>query len=122
MRKQELEKVSEDKIEIVKQAEIKETTVLEGKMLPQKNHTLFECCREAKTICKAQFENLNKEISFTEALGIKDKFILGRPTFKTKGNVIIKRNCLYISALNFKNVIKILERDYNLVGFEYLKT
>lgn len=122
MRKQELEKVSEDKIEIVKQAEIKETITLEGRMLPKKNHTLFECSVVAKTVCKAKYKEPEKTIAYAEANGVKEKLVLGRPTFKTKGKVIIQKNHLYISALNFKNVFKILERDYKLVGFKYLKS
>jgi acyl-[acyl carrier protein]--UDP-N-acetylglucosamine O-acyltransferase len=121
MRKQELEKVSEDKIELVKQAEIKETITLEGRILPKRNHTLFECSIVEKTVCKAKYEDIEKTISFEEATKQKEKLVLGKPNFKTKGKVIIQKNCLYISALNFKNVVKILERDYNLVWFKYLK-
>jgi hypothetical protein len=121
MRKQELEKVSKDKIEIVKQAEVKETIVLRGQILPQKNHTLFECSLAEKTVCKAKYESTDKEITFEEAQKKKEKLVLGRPKFSTKGKVIIQKNHLYISALNFKNVVKILEREYNLFGFENLK-
>lgn len=122
MRKQELEKVSEDKIEIVKQAEVKETIVLKGQIRPQKNHTLFECSLAEKTVCKAKYESSDKEITFAEAQKKQEKLILGRPKFSTKGKVIIQKNHLYISALNFKNVVKILQKEYNLFGFENLKT
>ena len=121
MRKNELEKVVEDKIEIVKQAEIKETIVLQGQIIPKRNHTLFECSIAEKTVCKAKYEEVEKVVTYGEANGVKEKIVLGRPKFKTKGKVIIQKNHLYISALNFKNVVKILEREYKLFGFEYVK-
>lgn len=121
MRKNELEKVVEDKIEIVKQAEINEIIVLQGQIIPKRNHTLFECSIDEKTVCIAKYESAEKEVSFDEAIKKKEKLILGRPKFKTKGKVIIQKKHLYISALNFKNVVKILEREYKLFGFEYVK-
>jgi hypothetical protein len=115
------ELLEKDRIENIKQAEIKQTLALEGRTFPNKNHTLFECSIANKTVCKAEYENPEKVISYSEANKEKQKVVLGKPNFKTKGKVIIKNNHLYISALNFKNVVKILKRNYGLVGFENLK-
>lgn len=101
----ELEERIPDKIEITKQ-QIQETQhVLEGRMRPNKNHTIFEVNLQEETIVKAQFDKL-PEVSFTEAM---------------KGNIIAKKEitkkpyCLYIPALNTRNVKKILKRNYNIV-------
>jgi len=93
-----------DKIEQVKQQVQEIQTVFDYKIIPQKNHTLFEVNLVLKTIEIAEFDEL-PAIKFEEAM---------------KGNIVAqkkvtkKENCVYISSLNKKNVLKILKRDFGI--------
>ena len=93
-----------DKIEQVKQQVQEIQTVFDSNIKPQKNHTLFEVNLNLKTIEVAEFDEI-PAIKFEEAM---------------KGNIIAqkkvtkKENCVYISALNKNNVLKILKRDFGI--------
>jgi len=93
-----------DKIEQVKQQVQEIQTVFDYKIIPQKNHTLFEVNLSLKTIEIAEFDEL-PAVKFEEAM---------------KGNIVSqkkvtkKENCVYISSLNKKNVLKILKRDFRI--------
>jgi len=95
-----------DKIEQVKQQVQEIQTIFDYKITPQKNHTLFEVNLLLKTIEIAEFDEI-PPIKYTEAM---------------KGNVVAqkkvtkKENYVYISALNKKNVLKILKRDFNILS------
>jgi len=98
------QKDENDKIEHVKQQVQEIQTVFDNRIKPKKNHTLFEFNLESKTIEIAEFDEL-PAISYQEAL---------KGNIVTQKKVTKKENCIYISALNKKNVIKILKRDYNI--------
>lgn len=100
----ELQKQEKDKIEQIKQQVQEIQTVFDYKIIPQKGHTLFEVNLVLKTIEIAEFDEL-PAIKFEEAM--KGNII-------TQKKVTKKENCVYISALNKKNVIKILNRDFKL--------
>jgi hypothetical protein len=93
-----------DKIEQVKQQVQEIQNVFDYKIIPQKNHALFEVNLVLKTIEIAEFDEI-PAIKYTEAM---------------KGNIVVqkkvtkKENCVYISALNKKNVLKILKRDFGI--------
>lgn len=87
--------IEKDKLEIVVQKEIEKQEKLVGRIKPQRGHTLFEVNLKEKTIEKVLFEV--QDIHF-------DKAKNGITTAHKK--VIRKPNCIYISALNRKNVIK----------------
>ena len=93
-----------DKIEIIKQVSIEKKTVKIGTLQPQKNHTMFEVDFTLKTIEKANFD-LPEALKFTDAQ-------LGKKSSSKK--ITIKKDCVYISALNKKNVLKILIRDFGV--------
>ena len=93
-----------DKIENVKQVSIEKQTVKIGTLKPQKNHTLFEVDFKLKTIEKANF-HLPEALKFTDAQ-------LGKKSASKK--LTIKKDCVYISALNKTNVLKILKRDFKV--------
>lgn len=93
----ETETKKQDKIEIVKQQKKDIQRILVGSVKPQKNHTIFEVNLVEKTIEKATFDR---------------DFIFGQ---KNK-SISKKENCIYISALNKKNVLKILKRDYETIA------
>lgn len=70
-----------------------------GTILPKKGHTLFEVNTITGEIKKAKYEKT--DIDFEKA---KEGIIV------KKRKVIIKPNCIYVSALNIKNVIKKLKK------------
>ena len=96
--------LEKDKIEQIKQQVQKIQTVFDYKIIPQKNHTLFEVNLKDKTIEIAEFDEL-PAIKFEEAM--KGKIVCQKKVTK-------KENCVYISALNKKNVLKILKRDFEI--------
>jgi len=100
-----LEKEKKDKLEFVKQTKVEIQTVFDSRIIPKKNHILFEVNLILKTIELANFDK-SEVIKFEDA-----KF--GNISINKK--VTKKENCIYISALNKKNVIKILKRDYNII-------
>ena len=117
MKDKDFQNFNSDKIEIVKQQQKKQNLVLLNKILPQKNHKLFECDKIKKTISLAKFQPPRTDLHYNEAIQWKNKIDLNNPTTITKAKVLIQPNCIYISALNFKNVVKILLRDYHLSSF-----
>jgi hypothetical protein len=115
----ELQPKTTDKIEIVKQQQKKQTLVLQKKIIPCANHVLFEYDQIKETLVLAEYEPHMTEIHWHEALELsqqkKQKTIdLDKIETISKTKVIQKPNCIYISALNYKNAIKCLKRDYNI--------
>jgi len=93
-----------DKIEIVKQTSVEKKTVFLGTARPKKGHTMFEVNYKEHTIVEAAFDKL-------PAIKFKDA-ITGPPTLKKE--ITKKPDCIYVSALNKKNALKILERELGL--------
>lgn len=95
-----MEKELKTQVEVVEIAkEEKEPRIkFAGTIRPQKNHILFEINLENETIERAEFEEI-------EFLSLEK----GKNITKKK-KVIMKKGCLYISALNEKNAIKKLNR------------
>lgn len=93
-----------DKIEISKQQEIETQKILDSTIKPHENHRLFEFNLSTKELQLALFDE-QPVIKWEDAL---------------KGNISVnkkitkKDGCIYISALNEKNAIKILKRDFNI--------
>lgn len=92
-----------DKIEIIKQQKVEIQKVLENTIIPNKGHTLFEVNLIENTIEKAVFDDL-PNVKWEDALNGQ---------ISTKSIITKKDNCIYISALNKKNVIKILNKKNN---------
>ena len=69
---------------------------------PQRGHTLFEWNSKEGTIEKATFEKM--DVSWLDAKN------LNKPKNR---KIIVKPNCVYIPALNKKNVIKKIKRNYD---------
>lgn len=97
-------KESFDKIENVKQAEIQKQTILIGTFKPKKGHTLFEIDPKEKTIVKAIFDE-KPAVKFEDAR-------IGKKSASKK--ITKKNHCIYVSALNETNALKVLRRDYGL--------
>lgn len=93
-----------DKIEFVKQQQAEIQKVFDSKIIPHENHTLFEVDLKTGEICLAIFDE-QPAIKWEDAL---------KGQISVKKKVTKKENCIYISALNKKNVIKILKRDFNI--------
>lgn len=96
--------LEQDKIENIKQQQAEIQKVFDSKIIPHENHTLFEVDLKTKEICFAIFDE-QPAIKWEDALN-------GQISSQKK--VTKKDNCIYISALNKKNVIKILKRDFNI--------
>lgn len=93
------------KIEITKQQQADTQKILHSKIIPHENHALFEVDLSIKEIRLAVFDEL-PAIKWEDALKRKVSAIK---------KVTKKDNCIYISALNKKNALKILKRDYGIV-------
>lgn len=89
--------IPKESIENLKPVEQKKQLQLIKKFKPQKGHTLFEINKVIGVVVKAEFE-IEKEIHF-------DKAKTG-PTPPPNKKVIMRDNCIYISALNIKNCFK----------------
>ena len=113
----ELETKSEDKIEIVKQQQKKQTLVLQKSIIPHENHKIFEYDQLKNILVMAEYEPFRTEIHWFEALANYNKktnIDIYNPHTIKKTKVIQKPNCIYLSALNIENAIKALKRDYNI--------
>lgn len=98
----EINQQPQGKIENIKQVSIEKKHVFLGTLKPQKGHKMFEVNMKLKTIEEAKFDEL-PAIKFTDAkVGVKS----------AKKKITITPDCVYISALNKKNVLKVLKRDF----------
>lgn len=100
----ETELIQKDKIEIVNQTTVEKKTVFIGTAYPKRGHTMFEVNLKEKTIEAAEFV-LENTIEYNPNSNIP---------LKSVKKIIKKPNCIYVSALNKKNVDKILKRELNL--------
>ncbi len=101
--------------------EPKPSPKLVARIVPRDGHTLFEVNKVDMTIKPATFEMVEKMVEQTSMMSK----IIGvplKPVFVSKmvPEVIVQPNCLYISALNVKNVMKILVRNFGFIPEEPL--
>jgi hypothetical protein len=96
--------LEKDKVEIVKQQQAEIQKVLDSTLRPSRGHTLFEVNTVDNTIKIAEFDEL-PAVKWEDAL---------KGNISVQKKVTKKDNCIYISALNKNNVLKILKRDYNI--------
>ncbi|MGG5486265.1 hypothetical protein [Gaetbulibacter sp. PBL-D1] len=115
-------KPNTDKVENVRQVQQETSETLIGSKRIHKGHTLFEVNVKEQTIVEAQFEEC--EASYEKAANIDKPKGFGVQTNRTgtlkrvildaiepsRKKVIKKENCIYISALNKKNLLKKLEK------------
>lgn len=94
----------QEPIENVKQTQHEIKKVLTGVLYPKQGHTLFEINVDEQTIEKASFD-APPILQYNEAM---------KGNLSAKKKLTRKAGCVYISALNKKNVIKILKRDFNI--------
>lgn len=100
-----VEQEKKDKLEFVKQTNAETQKVFIGRLHPKRGHSLFEVNLKERTIVLADF-NKTEAVKFEDAM---------KGTISVNKKVDIKENCKYIPALNKKNVIKILKRDYHII-------
>lgn len=96
-----IDEEKKDKIENVKQQVQEIQTIFDYRIKPQKGHTLFEVDLVLKTIEIAEFDEL-PAVKWEDAV---------KGLISAQKKVTKKENCIYISALNKKNVLKILKRN-----------
>ena len=93
-----------DKIQIEKkQTEVK--LYLEKRLQPHPNHKTFQFNTKSNKLTFAVFDE-KPIIKWNDAV---DK------NYGVYRKITRKDNCLYFSALNLKNAIKVLKRDYNII-------
>ena len=100
----ELKQRFSENLEVQKQAKKDIQKRLDGNIQPKKNHIVFEINVYQKTIIQAVFD---KNITITFAQAVLER--------KENKSITRKKDCLYISAMNKKNAIKILKRDFNVL-------
>ena len=101
----EINQKSPDKIENVRQVSIEKKTVLIGTLKPKKGHKMFEVNMKFKTITEATYDD-PPAVKFSDAqIGVKS----------ASKKITVNQDCVYISALNKKNVIKIIKRDFGVI-------
>ena len=82
-------------IETRKKEQEKKQTLL-GTIRPHRGHTLFSVNKKTLEIKKAEFEKQDASFYFK----------------KQNKKVVVEENCLYIPALNKKNLIKKLRKQF----------
>jgi len=100
----EIQTKTQIKTEITKQAKKDIKKRLDGNIQPKKNHIVFEINLELETINIAKFDKQSVFV-FTTC-----EFYNPKP----RKSITKNKDCIYISAMNRKNVIKILNRDFGL--------
>jgi len=108
----EINQKQETKVEIVKQAEQKKETKLLGKIILKKGHSLFSYNKETFAIELAEFKKL--DLRYMPNLKTNNLAYFAQQRMQSLGKININPNLIYIPALNKKNVIKILKRDFNI--------
>ena len=83
------------KAEIVQQKQQEKQTVLVNSIRPHSGHKCFEYNRETGEIKLAEFEEI--AVSFEAA---------ARGEIAPKKKILMKENCVYITALNKKNALR----------------
>jgi len=111
--------IEKDQVAEVKQVQQELKKEYVRSITPKRGHTLFEINLKDRTIVPAEFEEqdveFNEVVKTSKGLAVqtykdgRKKIILDKPTTHSK-KLIRKENCIYISALNRKNVLKKLEQ------------
>lgn len=109
----EIQKKGSDKIENVKQVSIEKKQVLIGRNIPHNGHKVWEYNKDTYEIVLATVTDVNKV--YPTKLKTNNINYYAKHKIETKGKVQVQPNCIYITALNKKNVIKILKRNYGIV-------
>jgi hypothetical protein len=112
-----LTSTEKDKTEITKQQQAEIKKFLDYRLIPHENHVVFEFNVKTKKINLAEYLPPNKTIHWFEALEFhkktkNTKVNMYEPKPITKSEIIKKQNCIYISALNKENALKIIQRDF----------
>lgn len=117
MRLSNFDKDEKDPIEHVKQQIQELQLVLDNKLIPNKNHILFEYDLSNRVIRLAEMRPSNTTISYEEALNMYNnkvlkKIKLDEAETKSKYDVLKKENCIYVMSLNEENAMKKIKRDF----------
>jgi hypothetical protein len=94
---------TKEKIEVTNQVKKDLQKQWVGTFKPKPNHIVFEVNVIDQTIIPAKFDK-NLSVAWSQA-----------NKGKAKKSISTNKDCIYISALNKKNVLKILKRDFGLV-------
>jgi hypothetical protein len=103
---------TETKIEVKTEVTQEKKLQLLGKLILKNNHKVFEFNRVTNTIDFAKYEELPYKVSAVVKTNNLDYYAKHKK--QSVGKLIVNQDCIYIPALNKKNVIKILKRDYTI--------
>lgn len=79
---------------------------LVGRILPHRNHIIWKFNEYTKKLSRAEFRDEDETLLWKDYENGNWK----------RRSILIEQNCIYFNALNQKNAIKILRRDYRVVG------
>ena len=99
-------KVNKDIVSESRKKEIDQKIIFSHRILPHKGHLIWK------------FNTINRELSECEFIedkdGIKWKNAVSKDYKKKNRKVLKEVDCIYFSALNRKNAVKVLAREYNI--------
>jgi hypothetical protein len=91
-------------VEVEKQLKLK----FQGRLTPKRGHTCFEF---ETTTGKLRFAVFTKEAANIDWNPTSDKVEAPK-----KKKIITNKDCIYFTALNWKNAEKVLRRDFGITG------
>lgn len=89
-------------IEIVDQKQVKKEIKLIGSQRRIPGLTLWQYNENSKELTKAEYKKVDHKLNFDNT------------ALEKRYAVSIQENCIYFQALNRKNAIKVLKRDYKI--------
>lgn len=98
----------EPKTSISVEQEKEQKLKFQGRLLPKRGHTCFEYDYKTGELRPATFTKDSTTLIFNPKTG--------RAEDPKKRKIITNENCLYLTALNWKNAVKILRRDHSIVS------
>ena len=93
---------TKESIEVIKQAEQQKRQSLVGKVQLQKGHIVWEFNRDTLDISPAQFEKLPVSYNSKAVIKTNNLGYFAKHTTFSGSKIIIKKNCVYVPALNKK--------------------
>lgn len=95
----ELQEFKQDKLEVSAVKPVKKELKLLGRLKPQKGHTCFQLNLSNGEITIAEFESVDIHYNYDHKKGDG-----------VRKKIIVKENCVYVTALNKTNAVKHFKR------------
>ena len=99
-------KKDKEGIKETRKKEVEKKLIFSHRILPHRGHCIWKFNVTQNELSECEFEEESKDISWDDAV---------KKYYKRKNRRVIKEdNCIYFNALNRKNAIKVLKRDYKI--------